>query len=525
MTGRNLDIFGAAPTEHLDLHWVPSHLTESQFRDKVGPNQDWRRVINAEMDQLVGDRALSLLPAGCQAALEKRDALATSVACFLGRRMQALWSYDKDQGPQAPSVPHDQEDGGQPDLNSPGPGDHGDKGKGKGEGKARDNDVVYRRRFSGWSPRMVGIKYFDDVDVLDVSKPLAPDPSTKSSGVRSWRAALCGFGAKRQAAAQVARQDALAVHVDVESENAATANHKEGDVEEAGLDADRHLVLQPEKLPDRQELDDLRETLSGLQSQLHTLRRDNGALRSALLGQTGGSLPVDVPLSSLAPESVVGSLPAATSSTAEAAAIHGEDELAEAVNAYEGAEAESGRGRCWQSRWFEHCSSCSFVTVENRKATSGSPPCSPMQADTSTRAGSWIPSNSSSCSPPRPVWETPLNAARERAWPSLSVETRAERAPARNDKGWSNQFRTGQDSHDEESDLEESDCPEAPPESEEEPWSPATAPAAAWVPGVGQTKAISDERSDRRPVLPFPNVSTQQMVGDLKLGASDMFHP
>ena len=27
-------------------------------------------------------------------------------------------------------------------------------------------------------------------------------------------------------------QDALAVHVDVESENAATANHKEGDVEE-----------------------------------------------------------------------------------------------------------------------------------------------------------------------------------------------------------------------------------------------------------------------------------------------------
>ena len=174
MTGRNLDIFGAAPTEHLDLRWVPSHLTESQFRDKVGPNQDWRRVINAEMDQLVGDRALSLLPAGCQAALEKRDALATSVACFLGRRMQALWSYDKDQGPQvlfprtpktaestetsgssanrstfqkkrrstnagktppknggiaslvqAPSVPHDQEDGGQPDLNSPGPGDHG----------------------------------------------------------------------------------------------------------------------------------------------------------------------------------------------------------------------------------------------------------------------------------------------------------------------------------------------------------------------------------------------------------------
>ena len=100
MTGRNLGIFGTAPTEHLDLHWVPSHLTESQFRDKVGPNQNWRRVINAEVDQLVGDRALSLLPEGCQAALEKRDTLATSMACFLGRRMQALWSYDKDQGPQ-----------------------------------------------------------------------------------------------------------------------------------------------------------------------------------------------------------------------------------------------------------------------------------------------------------------------------------------------------------------------------------------------------------------------------------------
>ena len=68
---------------------------------------------------------------------------------------------------------------------------------------------------------MVGLKHFDDVDVLDVSKPfrpefggcsrlpcvlssvvlcnlhvarLAPDLSTKSKGVRSWRAALCGFG-------------------------------------------------------------------------------------------------------------------------------------------------------------------------------------------------------------------------------------------------------------------------------------------------------------------------------------------
>ncbi|CAE7389722.1 unnamed protein product, partial [Symbiodinium sp. CCMP2456] len=316
--------------------------------------------------------------------------------------------------------------------------------------------------------------------------------------------------------------DVVAIDVDVENENAATAIAKEGDVEEVGLDADRRLVMQPEKLPDRQELDDLKETVSGLQSQLHTLRRDNGALRSALLGRTGGSLPVDVPLLSLAPESAstsVGALPAATSSTSDAAAVHGEDELAEAVNASEGA-AESGRaGRCCQSRWFEHCSSCSFVAaeVENRKATNWSPPCSPTQADASTRAGSWIPSNSSSTySPPRPVWETPVNSARERASPALSVETRAERAPARNDKGWSSQCRTGQDSHDE-SDLEESDCPEAPPESEEEPSSPATAPAAVW-------KAISDERSDRRPVLPFPNVSTQQVVGDKKLGGSGMFH-
>ena len=74
MKGRNLDIFGTAPTEQLDLHWVPSHLTESQFRDAVGPNQDWRRVINAEVDQLVGDRARSLLPEGCQAPWEERFA-------------------------------------------------------------------------------------------------------------------------------------------------------------------------------------------------------------------------------------------------------------------------------------------------------------------------------------------------------------------------------------------------------------------------------------------------------------------
>ena len=54
-------------------------------------------------------------------------------------------------------------------------------------------------------------------------------------------------------------QDALAVHVDVESENDSvdlcrclekTACVKDSHVaEQAGLDADRHLVLQPEKPP------------------------------------------------------------------------------------------------------------------------------------------------------------------------------------------------------------------------------------------------------------------------------------
>ena len=34
--GRNLDNFGTAPTERVDLHWVPSHLTEKQFREQVG---------------------------------------------------------------------------------------------------------------------------------------------------------------------------------------------------------------------------------------------------------------------------------------------------------------------------------------------------------------------------------------------------------------------------------------------------------------------------------------------------------
>ena len=66
----------------------------------MGPGQDWRRVINAEVDQLVGARAKKLVPIGGEAALVKADALAASVAGFLGRRMQALWSYDKDQGPQ-----------------------------------------------------------------------------------------------------------------------------------------------------------------------------------------------------------------------------------------------------------------------------------------------------------------------------------------------------------------------------------------------------------------------------------------
>ena len=98
--GRNLDIFGVAPTENLELHWVPSHLTAKQFGEQVGQGQDWRRVINAEVDQLVGARAKKLVPERGEEALGKADTLVASVAGFLGRRMQALWSYDKDQGPQ-----------------------------------------------------------------------------------------------------------------------------------------------------------------------------------------------------------------------------------------------------------------------------------------------------------------------------------------------------------------------------------------------------------------------------------------
>ncbi|CAE7227892.1 unnamed protein product [Symbiodinium sp. CCMP2456] len=99
-TGRHSDIYGVAPTEGLDLHWVPSHLNADQFRDKLGPGQDWRRIINDEVDRLVGARVGEIYSKPREKDLLRADQLAESVALFLGRRMEALIGYDKDQGPQ-----------------------------------------------------------------------------------------------------------------------------------------------------------------------------------------------------------------------------------------------------------------------------------------------------------------------------------------------------------------------------------------------------------------------------------------
>eukprot|EP00434_Breviolum_minutum_P022654 symbB.v1.2.019991.t1/scaffold1654.1/size107508/16 len=125
-----------------------------------------------------------------------------------------------------------------------------------------------------------------------------------------------------------------------------------------------------------QELDGLKEAIFGLQSELQMLRRDNGALKSALCAQ-GGALPVEIAVS---PTPSAASLLSKERSKSKAE----EDELVSAVPAVPAVpalpmpqatssrqtERRANQGACWQPL-FEDCwEPASRQHLEDKKGSS-----------------------------------------------------------------------------------------------------------------------------------------------------------
>ena len=324
-----------------------------------------------------------------------------------------------------------------------------------------------------------------------------------------------------------------------------------------------------------QELDGLKEAIFGLQSELQMLRRDNGALKSALCAQ-GGALPVEIAVS---PTPSAASLLSKEKSKSKAE----EDELVSAVPAVPAVpalpmpqatssrqtERRADQGTCWQPI-FEDCwEPASRQHLEDKKGSSHTElatheppsarvPLSPLATTvgTSTYGGATPSMPASTAASPQmarlpPPREPPMDSSRD------GMPTIAGKRTAPMPDSWGRQANVGWRRLDEidpqpnflgrraeeqsssslrpplalkvehppgaEMDTaseaeDESDCPEAPPESDEECPSPPPAPTSPWIPGLEESSqalqnALPDSmrEGDPKVVLPFPDVPMQPL--------------
>ena len=96
-----MDIFERfeSSREFIQPLWINSHLEKEPFASKFGAQQEWRRLINVEVDKLVGHRAQSERNVAKEKEIKARDAVCRQVNGLLAKRVQALLEYDADQGP------------------------------------------------------------------------------------------------------------------------------------------------------------------------------------------------------------------------------------------------------------------------------------------------------------------------------------------------------------------------------------------------------------------------------------------
>ncbi|CAE7368406.1 unnamed protein product [Symbiodinium natans] len=109
--------------------WIASHLSVPKFIARFGANQLWRRRANELVDRLVGEAAEQRRDPIYESSIKKLDAVITQVNTLLAKRSAALFSYDKDQGPQVQWPDEDQR-------------------KARAKPRVRDSAVIKTKKFS-----------------------------------------------------------------------------------------------------------------------------------------------------------------------------------------------------------------------------------------------------------------------------------------------------------------------------------------------------------------------------------------
>ena len=101
LCGTSMDLFERfeETQRFIDPFWVNSHMAEQEFKTKFGEQNHWRRILNALVDEEVGKRANQERKLTLEVGIKARDAVARQINKLLAERVQALLSYDKDQGP------------------------------------------------------------------------------------------------------------------------------------------------------------------------------------------------------------------------------------------------------------------------------------------------------------------------------------------------------------------------------------------------------------------------------------------
>ncbi|CAJ1452962.1 unnamed protein product, partial [Effrenium voratum] len=202
-------------------------------------------------------------------------------------------------------------------------------------------------------------------------------------------------------------------------ESEASDAHEETEVVESADEACEHgheAKLAGDQLgPALQDLHGLKEAISGLQRELYSLKRDNGALRSALCAKAGGILPVE---SANSPSLTFASQVSTTDSVKGKA----EDELASATLAQPQAQQPEGRqkaskGGCWEPLldWCDPADESEEVFVGKE----GAPRLLSPLATTAASAGTFSAAPSTAASPQmktRPVREPPMDSSRDLPW-------------------------------------------------------------------------------------------------------------
>jgi len=382
----------------------------------------------------------------------------------------------------------------------------------------------------------MGVQQGIKVEDLEASETSAPSEVEKTeAGLAS---APLEEGAGRLLYTEVVEASAIA-----DSEPHATA-------------APESAVSEVEKVRSKtlEELDGLKEAIFGLQSELQLLRRDNGVLRSALCAQTGGSLPVEIAVS---PTPSVANLLTKEMSKSKVE----EDERKQAAALPEARSSRSSQskrkanqGSCWQPL-FEDCWDSADTPLEDAKspeppkqdpppASASSPLASTVGASTIGSATPSIPASTAASpqmvrlppprEPPMDSSREPLTAPMPDSWgrqanPCWRMMQDKDRQPnflgrrAEEQNLSSSSLRPAllplplsTLNHPQGAEMsEESDCPEAPPESEEECPSPPPAPVSPWIPGIEEhPKASGTMAASSKVVLPFPEVPMRPFVDD-----------